>query len=62
MSVDQFPIGVYVKGVNHKTGRTIRGKVVASHRHALDVVGSDHVVYVLTPQQFHITLERELAV
>ena len=59
MSVDQFPIGTYVKGVNRKTGRTIRGKVVASHRHALDVVGSDHVVYVLTPQLFDIVVEQE---
>lgn len=59
MSVDQFPIGAYVKGINRKTGRTIRGKVVSVKQHILDVAGSDHVVYVLTPQLFDIVVEQE---
>lgn len=55
--MSQFKVGDYVKGVSRQTGKTIRGKVVSIGRNMLDIIGTDEVLYVLTPQQFKIVEE-----
>lgn len=55
--INQFKVGDYVKGISHRTGGIIRGKVVAVKQNMLDIIGTDEVLYVLTPQQFKIVEE-----